>query len=73
MQSPVSAGLKGMGRVEGVNDMDDGEVRECGMDVSFDGVLDQVHDLGSGRHHPAIVNGCEVQLLLRLLHGTHQF
>ncbi|MEO7399683.1 MAG: hypothetical protein ABIV07_02775 [Polaromonas sp.] len=72
MQSPVSAGLKGMGRVEGVNDRE-GNVRECGMDVSFDGVLDQVHELGSGCHHPAIVNGCEVQLLLRLLHGTHQF
>jgi hypothetical protein len=70
MQSPLSAGLKGMERVDGVNDRD-GEVRECGMDVSFSGVLDQVHDLGSGSHHPAIVTRCEVQLLLRLLHGTH--
>jgi hypothetical protein len=37
MKSPVSAGLKGMERVDGVNDRE-GQVRECGMDVSFGGV-----------------------------------
>jgi hypothetical protein len=70
MPSPASAGRKGMERVKSVNDRE-GKIRECGMDVSFNGVLDQVDDLGSGRHHPAIVSRCEVQLLLRLLHGTH--